>query len=263
MHTIWNGVINFGLINIPVKLSSSSKDQELKFRMLHKKDHSPIRYARMCKKEEKEVPYEEIVKGYEYQKDDYVILSNSDFEKASVSATNSIDILQFAYEEEIDVRYFQKPYYLEPDKKSIKPYVLLAKALEESKKIAITKIVLHQREHLAVIKPIDSILVLDLMRFESEVLPPEISLSSVKISKKEMDTALLLIDQLTEDFNAKDFHDTYTEKLEKLIKAKAKGHTVHAVKIKTPKVTPVKDLLAMLKKSLAANQNHKHVKKRA
>lgn len=257
MHSMWSGSISFGLINIPVKLYSGSEDHELKFTMLHKTDNSPIRYARICRADGKEIPYADIVKGYEYQKGDYIVLSPKDFEKVNVHATHSIDIIEFTDEKEMDIRYFEKPYYLEPESGAEKAYTLLYEALQQSKKVAVANIVLYNREHIAAIKPIDSVLVLDMMRFKSEIRKPkDLKFSPATVSKQEITMALTLISQLTRHFKPEEFHDTYTEELEKIIQSKAKGHKIVA-KGKAPKATQVKDLLTALKKSLASTKSKK------
>jgi DNA end-binding protein Ku len=153
MRAIWSGALSFGLVNIPVKLYSATAGMGLDLTMLHKKDISPIRYARICRADGKEIPYEDIVKGYEYQKGDYVILTDEDFKKASVEKTKAIEIESFVKESEIDPIYFEKPYYLEPEKGAQKAYALLRESLKKSKKIGLAKFVLRNREHLAAIRP--------------------------------------------------------------------------------------------------------------
>jgi DNA end-binding protein Ku len=219
--------------------------------MLHKKDHEPIRYARICREDGKEVPWDEIVKGYEYAKGDYVILTDEDFKKANARKTKTIDITEFTDEDEIDIRYFEKPYYLEPDKNAQKAYALLREALKRSKKVAIAKFVLRNREHLALIKPVGNALVMDQMRFQNEVRQPvDLNLPNKgDASKKEIDMALALIDHLSSPFAPEDFHDTYTEELEDIIAAKAKGKKPKK-QGNEPQPTQVKDLMSMLKASL-------------
>jgi DNA end-binding protein Ku len=231
--------------------SGSESRGGIDLKMLHKTDLSPIRYARICRAEGNEVPYEEIVKGYEYQPGDYVVLADKDFEKADVARTKTIDIEEFVHESELDIRYFEKPYYLEPDKGAEKAYTLLREGLSKSNKIAIAKFVLRNRESLAAIKPVGHGLVLEKMYFPSDLRSPtELKLpGDEKVQKKELDVALKLIDHLTEPFIAEDFHDTYTEELQDIIDAKVKGERPR-VKSAAPKTTESKDLMAMLKASL-------------
>jgi DNA end-binding protein Ku len=258
MRAIWTGSLSFGLINIPVRLYSGSENKGgLEFDMLHKTDLSPIRYARICRKDGKEIPYDQIVKGYEYQPGDYVVLTDSDFAKAAPQKTKAIDIAEFTDEKEIDIRYFEKPYYLEPDKGADKPYALLREALSKSGKVAVAKFVLRNRERLCIVKPVGRALVLDQMRFPSEIREPsELKLPEKKAAKSEVDMALKLIEQLTQPFIAEDFRDTYTEELEKVIEAKAKGKPRKAAP-KAEAAKPAGDLMTMLKASLEQEQAKK------
>lgn len=253
MRPIWTGSISFGLVNIPVKLFSGVHPRQgLDLDMLHKEDHAPIRYARICRKDGEEVPWDDIVKGYEYSEGDYVVLTEADFDKANPKKTQTIDIQQFVADGEVDIRYFEKPYYLEPVKGGEKAYALLHKALEKSDKLALAKFVMHEREHLAVLKPVGRALVLNQMRFPKELreagnlkFP-----SDHDVTDKELDVALKLIKQETKHFIPEDFHDTYTEELEDIITAKSKGKKVprHGEK---PKDTSSHDLMATLKASLS------------
>lgn len=251
MRAIWSGSLSFGLVNIPVKLYSATGENKLNLDMLHKKDLSPIRYARICRADGKEIPYDEIVKGYEYRSGDYVVLTDEDFKKANVEKTKAIEIEQFTKESEINTIYFEKPYYLEPEKGAEKAYVLLRESLKKSKKIGIAKFVLRNREKLAAIKPSGNALILEQMRFAEDIRPTsDLNLpDSKKIGNREIEIALALIEQLTEAFKPDKFKDTYTDDLKKVIEAKAKGKPVKA-KGKLPKNTDVADLMAMLKKSL-------------
>ncbi|HEY2004722.1 MAG TPA: Ku protein [Candidatus Saccharimonadia bacterium] len=252
MRAIWTGSLSFGLINIPVRLYSGSESRGgIELNMLHKDDLSPIRYAKICRKDGQEVPYDDIVKGYEYQDGDYVVLTDADFDKVNSRKTKTIDIEEFTDEQELDVRYYEKPYYLEPDKNSEKPYALLREALKRSHKIAVAKFVLRQREHLAAIKPVGRALVLNQLRFPSDLREPrQLDLPDAKIATgKEIDMALKLIDQLTGPFVPEDYKDSYTEELEAMIEAKLKGKAPKA-EGKAPSATPAKDLMAMLKESL-------------
>jgi DNA end-binding protein Ku len=252
MRSLWTGSISFGLVNIPVHLYSGTKThQGIDLDMLHKKDHAPIRYARICRKDGEEIPWDDIVKGYEYEDGDYVVLSQEDMEKTDEKQTKTIDIQQFVDEPEIDIRYFDKPYYLEPDEGAAKAYVLLREALERSGKTALAKFVLHEREHLAVIKPVGKALVLNQMRFPTDIREgTELKLpKDTEVSDSEVKLALQLIHQQTKHFVPEDFHDTYTEKLEEMIEDKVKGHKPkrHA---KTAEKTEGKDIMAALKASL-------------
>lgn len=256
MRAIWTGSLSFGLINIPVRLYSGSEDRGgIDLRMLHKDDLSPIRYAKVCRRDGQEVPLEDIVKGYEYQEGDFIVLSDGDLKKADSRRSKTIDIQEFTDENELDVRYFEKPYYLEPDKNAEKPYALLREALVKSKKIAVAKFVLRNREHLAAIKPVGRALILNQLRFPTDLREPrQLDLPDAKAaSKAEIDMALKLIDQLTAPFIPEDYKDTYTEELEEMIAQKLKGKKVE-IKTDEPKSTPAKDLMAALKESLEKEQ---------
>jgi DNA end-binding protein Ku len=251
MRAIWSGSIGFGLVNIPVKLYSASQPREgIDLDMLHKDDHSPIRYARICREDGEEVPYDEVVKGYEYKKGDYIVLSQDDLKKADVKEAKSINIKQFTDESEIDSRYYERPYYLEPEKGAERAYALLRDALDKSGKVALAKYAMRARDNMGAIKPIGNALVLVQMRFPADLRNPgELNFPESKAQKEEVDMALALIKQLDKPFIPEDWHDTYTEELEELIEQKAKGHKpkVHG---KEPQDTKVKDLMATLKASL-------------
>lgn len=251
MRAIWSGSIGFGLVNIPVKMYSASQAREgLDLDMLHKKDHAPIRYARICREDGKEIPYDQIVKGYEYKKGDYIVLNQEDFKKADRQKTESIDIKQFADESEIDSRYYEKPYYLEPEKGADRAYALLRDALAKSGKVALAKYVMRSRDDMGVIKPIGNALVLVQMRFPADIRNPgDLKFPTEKAKSEELQMAIALIKQLDKPFIPEDWHDTYTEELEEVIEEKAKGHKP-AAKGRKPQDTDVKDLMATLKASL-------------
>lgn len=251
MRSIWTGSISFGLINIPVRLYTAVKDTRPDLDMLHKKDLSPIRYARVCKADGEEVPFKDIVKGYEYRKGDYVILEDEDFERANVRKTQTIDIQDFVDEKQIDTKFLEKPYYLEPTRESRKAYMLLSQGLKKTGKIGIGKFVLRTREHLVALKPQDGMLVLDQMRFADQIVSPEaLNIpTDEKVSARELDLAVKLIDQLTTEFHPEEYKDTYTEELMKIIDDKAQGKTPQPVG-EGPMPTAVPDLMAKLKESL-------------
>lgn len=250
MRPIWTGSISFGLVNIPINLYSGTNPRKgLDLDMLHKADHSPIRYARICRKDGQEIAWEDIVKGYEYEDGDYVVLSPKDLQNADAKKSKTVDIQSFVEEQEIDVRYFEKPYYLEPVKGGEKAYALLREALQSSKKVALVLWVFHEREHLGVIKPVGSALVLDQMRFPTDLRTGSgLKLPDEKVSEKELEVALSLIKQQTKHFAPEDYHDTYTEELEEMIAKKTKGKKITPAK--PEKNTETKDLMAALKASL-------------
>jgi DNA end-binding protein Ku len=252
MRSIWSGAISFGLVNIPVKLSSAVDSGEgLSFDMLSKKDMGQIRYARIDTKTGKEVPWKDIVKGYEYAKGKYVVVTDEDFAKASPEKSKTIDIIQFTKEEEIDPIFYEKPYYLVPDKGADKSYQLLIKALEETKTIGLAEFMLRNRVHVCALKAYNGILLLNQMRYQEEIREvPEVEKSKgARISPKEIQLATKLIHQLTEKFDPAAFKDTYVSELKKVIKAKAAGKDIHIAEPKRATAT-VKDLMEVLKQSL-------------
>ena len=252
MRAMWSGSISFGLVNIPVRLySATGGEAKLEFALLHEKDMSPIRYAKVCRVEGEEVPNEEIVKGYEYEVGQYVVLTDDDFRHADVTLTRSIEIEDFVEETEIDDIYFDKPYYLEPDRGASKPYALLRDALRKSGKVGIARFVLRNRGHLAAVKPSGDVLVLNQLRYQSEIREPEgLKLpESGQAEEREIDLALALIDKLTDHFQPEKYTDRYTTELRRVIDEKAQGR-VPAARGEEPAPTKVADLMATLKKSL-------------
>jgi DNA end-binding protein Ku len=254
MRSIWSGTISFGLVNIPVKLLSAVEQEGINFDMLSKKDMAPIRYARIDTKTGKEVPWKEIVKGYEYAKGKYVVVDEKDFERASPEKSKSIDIGQFVKEDEIDTILFEKPYYVIPGKGAEKSYRLLIKALEETKSVGIAEFMLRNRVHVCALKAYDDILLLNQMRYQDEIRAlPEVEGKNVRISPKEVQLAVKLIEQLTENFDPSAFKDNYINELEKIIKAKAAGKNIKIVSEPKKSTATVKDLMSVLKQSLENN----------
>lgn len=262
MRTIWKGAISFGLIHIPVRLYPASRSRELAFKLLHKKDLSEIRYARICKEEAKEVPWDEIVKGYEIEEGNFVVLTDEDFQKANVKKSKTIEILDFVFEQEIDPIFYETPYYLEPEKGAAKAYNLLREALRKSEKVAIGHFVFKQHEHLGLIRPHGDLLILNQLRYVSELVnPTQINIPKEgKISKQEMEVALKLIEHLTHPFQPERYSDTYTEDLKTLIAQKSKRKKVVA-KEKPEKTAKIHDIMTLLKQSL--NEKEKKPKKKA
>jgi DNA end-binding protein Ku len=259
MKSIWTGSLSFGLVNIPVNLYGASEERTLSFKLIDKHGNCPISYVRVCRSTHKEVPYADIVKGYEYQKGDYVVLDEADFKKASPKKTELIDIVQFSDEADIDPIYFEKPYYIEPERKAVKAYALLRDALRKTKKVAIAKFVLREKEHVAAIVPENDILILHQLRYSDEIKKDDAITvpKGASYKEEELHVALSLVKQLDKKFDPKKFHDTYTQVLEDIIKAKAKGKTIKIAKEKEPVVTTdMKDLMKLLKQSLDKEKVH-------
>lgn len=250
MRSIWSGSISFGLVNIPVKLYSASEERAISFDLLHKKDNSRIGYAKICQKEHEEVGREEIVKGYEISEGNYIIVEDKDFERADPKKTKSIEILHFSDESEIADIFYSKPYYLEPDKGSDKPFSLLRAALQKSEKVGVAKFVMKNREHLAIIKPHGDIFLLNQLRFQEEIrdVKPLRVPEKAAIKDDELKIALELIGHLSRPFSPDKYKDTYTEELKEIINEKAKGKVV--VRAEEPEATEMVDLMEALRASL-------------
>ena len=263
MKALWRGGISFGLVNIPVRLFSGSVTHRIDLDMIRKKDQCAIQYVRVCKKDGKEVPWEDIAKGYRKEDGDYVILDKADFAKALPEKTQTIDIFEFVLEDEIPSQYLEKPYIVEPEKAAKKTYALLRAALKKSGKVGLAKFVLRTNEHLGILKVEDDAILLIQIRFDQDLRDPgEANIpSDIKIEKKELDMALNIIDQLTEKFEPEKYKDTYKDELLKIIKKKEKAPKGKKsksdetdYKLKQNK-TAADDLLAQLKASLEAIKN--------
>ncbi len=250
MRSIWNGTITFGLVSIPVKLYSGSQDRKLDLDMLDKHDLGRIRYKRVNENTGKEVEWKDIVKGFKKDDDSYIVLEDEDFEHANLKKSRTIEIEQFVKDSEVADVLYKKPYYLEPQKEGGKSYNLLRNALKKTKKLGVATFVMRQKEHLSLIGVYKNALVLYVIRFADEIRnTEELDLPDSKVSKKEMDMALSLIDQYTEPFDFERFKDIYIEQLMKIIKAKSSGKKSKKQKYES-KPTPAKDLMAQLKASL-------------
>jgi DNA end-binding protein Ku len=251
MRPIWTGAIGFGLVNIPVKLYSATESSSLDLDMLDKNDHSNIKFKRVNEKTGREVPWANIVKGYKLPNDEYVVLTDKDFEAASVKKTKTIEITDFVKESEIESMYYETPYYLEPDKSGARAYALLREALLKTGKVGIASFVMRNREALAILRANSKVIVLNRIRFDQEIRDTaDLDLpAKTAIKGAELKMAVSLIDQLTHKFDISKYKDTYTDDLLKLIKAKAKGKTVKAPKLKVVH-NKTSDLMGQLKASL-------------
>jgi len=249
MKAIWSGTIGFGLVNIPVKLYSAVSDSTPDLDMLDKKDHANIKFKRVNANTGREVSWENIIRGYKIN-DRYVILTNEDFEKASPEKSKMIGIDSFVDAKEIDGIYYEMPYYIQPDKSGVRAYTLLRDALKKSGKAGLGAFVMRNKESLVLLKPMNDILVLNKIRFQQEIRDTnEIDIPSARNKPEEMKMALQLINNLTTKFDIKKYKDTYSDKLMKLIKAKAKGKKVEAPTLRVVH-SKSRDLMAQLKESL-------------
>jgi DNA end-binding protein Ku len=253
-RAIWKGSISFGLVNIPIALYPATRREEFKFRLLRKSDLSPVSYKRVAEKDGKEVPWDQIVKGYEYEKGKYVVLKDEDFERVDLEATQTVDIQDFVAQDEIDPIFFYKPYYLEPQKGGDKAYALLRDALKDSNKVGIAKVVIKTRQYLAGVKPEDGVLVLELMHFADELADPgKLHVpKKTEVGKREMNMAKSLIDSMSSKWNPEKYRDDYREALMEVIEEKVEtgGKEIEEKPKKARKPTKVIDLVSVLQKSL-------------
>ncbi|MEN6456065.1 MAG: Ku protein [Prolixibacteraceae bacterium] len=248
-RAIWKGGVSFGLVYIPVKLYSGSERHDVDLNMLRKGDQCPIKYVRVCQNDGKEVPWNDIIKGLKLD-DYYVTLTDEDFDKARKEKSDSIVIEEFVKAGEINPRYFEKPYLLEPDKGAGKTYNLLRQAIYTSKMAGLSRFVLRNREHLALLMADENVLYLNQMRFHDELRKPvDLNIPDAKPSKAELDMAMQLIKGMSHSFEPEKYKDTYEETLKKTIELKTKKGKVAAPK-KKPEKAVVEDLMAQLKKSL-------------
>lgn len=264
MRAIWKGSISFGLVNIPIALYPATKKEELKFRLLRAKDHSPVNYKRVAEKDGKEVPWDEIVKGYEYEKGKFVVLNEKDFQRVDLEATQTVDIQDFVDLDEIDPMFFYKPYYLEPQKGGDKAYVLLREALADGKKVGIAKVVIKTRQYLAGVKALKNVLVLELMHFADELLDAE-KLNvpkKVTVGKREKEMAEALVKSMSAKWDPEKYHDDYREALMEVIEEKVEsgGKEIEEKPKEKKPSTKVIDLVAVLQESLAQAQGGKKKK---
>ena len=257
MRPLWKGAISFGLVTIPVSLYPATRREELKFRMLRKRDHSPINYKRVAEADGKEVPWDEIVKGFEYEKGKYVILKEEDFARVDVEATQTVDTINFVKIEDVDPLLFHKPYYLEVGKGGDKAYVLLRDALARSGKIAIAKVVIRARQHLAAIKPKENGLILELMHFPSELIDVSEFKAAAKksVARAEMRMAEQLIESMTTRWKPEEYTDDYRDALENLIEEKIEhGDKAAPAPPKKKRPSNVVDLVSILQESIQQSQ---------
>jgi DNA end-binding protein Ku len=258
-RAMWKGSLAFGLVNIPIELYSATRDHRPKFRLLHAKDEAPVRYERVCQSEGKPVAWEDLVKGYEYEKGHFVVLTKDDFKTAAVEKTKTIDILDFVDPKEIDERYFETPYYLQPAKGAERSYALLREAIRQSEKLGVAKIILRDAQHLAAVEAIGDALVLTMMRFSDELadLDDFRFPRAQDIRPAELKMAIQLIDSLSADWKPEKYTDEYRDNLMKVIQAKLKGRRPALQERETAQSADVIDLMARLRASLEGKEGKK------
>jgi len=257
-RALWNGVLSFGLVNVPVGLHSAVRSERPHFHLLHGKDESPVRYERICERESKPVPWSEVVKGYEVKKGEYAILTPEDFKRAAVDRSETIDILVFVPTGAIDARYFETPYYLAPGKGGERAYVLLRETMAKAGKTAVAQIVLRQAQHLGAITAMGDALVFTTLRYAPEIIDartlglPNLTKKSA-LGPKEMELAAKLVDGVTGDWEPEQYEDRYSENLLAIIKSKTKKGSLPRMGELRPEAPrgEVSDLMERLRASLA------------
>jgi DNA end-binding protein Ku len=265
-RAIWKGAISFGLVNIPVELHTAVRENRPRFRLLHAKDESPVQYERVCQREGKAVAWEDLVKGYEYEKGQFVVLTKDDFKTAALEKSKTIDILDFVDPDQIDERYFETPYYLLPAKGAEHAYALLREAIRKSDRVGIAKVILRDAQHLAAVEAIEQALVLTMMRFADELT--DISTfrfpAAADARGKELDLATALIENLASDWKPDKYTAEYAENLMRVIDAKLKGRKPRLKEpAEGPRGAEIVDLMSRLQKSLAAAKGSRRKPARA
>src|ERR1700704_1441873 len=252
-RALWKGSISFGLVNIPIELHTAVRDTRPHFRMLHTKDKSPVRFERVCIRDGHPVAWQDLVKGYEYQKGHFVVLTKEDFKAAAVEKTRTVDIIDFVKAEEIDDRFFETPYYVVPAKGGERAYALLRDAIRESGRTGIAKFILRDNQHLAAVEVIEQAIVLSVLRFAEELVDvSQLDFPAEKdVRKAELDMAKALVNSLAAPWDPTKYTDQYRENLTRIIKAKMKGKAITLGPEQEPRHAEVVDLMERLRRSLA------------
>ncbi|MGB7759974.1 MAG: Ku protein [Bryobacteraceae bacterium] len=248
--SVWKGHITFGLVSFPVRLFSAARSETLSFNQLHKDDNSRIRQVTFCQLEDKPVPRSELVKGYEYEKDRYVVIDDEDIKKVAPKTAKVMEILEFVKASQVDPVYLESSYYVAPDEGGEKPYALLFQAMRESNYFALAKVAMHNREHVIVLRPGAKGILSHTMYYQDEIRQvDEFRTDTSLVKDKELDMAKMLISSLEAEFEPQKYHDSYRENLRRMIEAKIEGKKV----VETPEahIAPVIDIMEALKKSLA------------
>ncbi len=260
-RSLWSGSISFGLVNVPVRLYSAVQEHKLHFNFVHERDNSPIGYQKICKKEDKPVPDDEIVKGFEFRKGEYVFMEDEDFQAAKVEGYKMIDIVDFVPYEEIDPIFFAKTYYVGPDRGAEKVYSLLVKAMEDSELAGIAKFVMRDKQHLGALRIRDGVITLEQLYFADEIRPiDEIKASRARVSRQELQMAAKLIESWTTEWKPEKYKDTYRDELCAIIKAKSKGKEIHPA-AEVEEEEPA-DLMSALRESIERSRGGKATTRR-
>jgi DNA end-binding protein Ku len=254
-RSIWKGAISFGLVSIPIKLYSATEEKDVSFNLLHKKDGVRIKQQRYCPEDDAVIEWNDVARGYEIGPDEYVIMEPEDFDKVPVDTTRTIEITDFVPDEQIDPIYYQKTYYLEPDKVGGKPFSLLREVLKDSKLVALAKVTLRQKEQLCTLRVYNNLIALETMFYADEIrTTEELEAPDAKISEKELEMARSLVKMLEGDFEPEKYHDAYREALLELIEAKAEGQEIKRPK---PAVSKITDLMEALRASVESAKKDK------
>jgi DNA end-binding protein Ku len=259
-RAIWSGTISFGLVSVPVKMYSATESKELRFHFLHRDDLTPIGYDKVRKDTGEHVDADEIVRGFEIEKGRYVPLEDEDLDRLDIELTHSIDICDFVDLEQIDPIYFRKAYYLVPQEGAEKPYRLLAKALEETGKVGIAKVVIRNKEHLAALRPYEGTLLLETMYYADEIRQPESVNGKGRLPQAEVEMAKSLVENLSDEFKPDKYDDRYRKELLDLIRKKAKGKKLPEPE--EPEEAEVVDLMAALRESVAQTKKQKRTRRK-
>jgi len=249
MASIWKGHLTFGLVSFPVRLFTAARGETISFNQLHKTDNSRVKQMLYCQAEDKPIQRSEIVKGYEYEKDRYVVIDDEDIKKVAPTTAKAMEILEFVKQDEVDPVFLESSYYMGPDEGGEKPYALLFEALKDTKYCGVAKITLHNREHIVIVRPGSTGMILHTMYYADEVKKQdEYRTDTSSVNEKQLNLAKMLIDSLAAGFEPQKYHDTYRANLQEMIKAKVEGHRV----VETPAthVAPVIDIMEALKRSL-------------
>jgi DNA end-binding protein Ku len=251
--SVWKGHLTFGLVSLPVRLFTAARSETLSFNQLHKSDNSRIKQVIYCQTEDKPIPRDEIVKGYEYEKGKYVVIQDEEIKKVAPKTAKVMEIQEFVKAGDVDPVYLESSYYMAPDEGGEKPYALLFEALKETKYYAVAKIAMHNREHIVIVRPGERGMVLHTMYYADEVRrTEEFRTDTSNVSEREMNLAKMLVESLAAEFEPEKYHDTYRVNLRKMIDAKVEGHKV--VETPEPHIAPVIDIMEALKKSLEARK---------
>jgi len=249
MASIWKGHLTFGLVSFPIRLFTAARGETISFNQLHKVDNSRIKQMVYCQAEDKPIPRSEIVKGYEYEKDHYVVIDDEDIKKVAPKTARAMEILEFVKEQDVDPVYLESSYYMGPDEGGEKPYALLFEALKDTKYCGVAKIAMHNREHIVIVRPGSTGMILHTMYYADEVKKQdEYRTDTSSVNDKQLNLAKMLIDSLAAEFEPQKYFDTYRENLQKMIQAKVDGHRV--VETPTSHIAPVIDIMEALKRSL-------------